>query len=61
MVFHETRCGSTLVADMLGAHPHHLAFSESSPPASVAAEGDPRKLRTVDTYAHTPGYKYSFN
>ena len=35
-VFHETRCGSTLVADMLAAHPHHLTFSESTPPAQVA-------------------------
>lgn len=47
MVFHETRCGSTLVADMLGSHPHHLTFSESAPPASVAAENNPEKLRTV--------------
>jgi hypothetical protein len=46
-VFHETRCGSTLVADMLGAQPHHLVFSESSPPATIAARGDARTLRTV--------------
>lgn len=47
LVFHETRCGSTLVADMLGSQPHHLTFSESSPPAEVAARGDPDMLRTV--------------
>jgi len=46
-VFHETRCGSTLVADMLGSHPHHLTFSESSPPASLAGEGHVENLRTV--------------
>mmetsp|Transcript_7013 Transcript_7013/g.13025 ORF Transcript_7013/g.13025 Transcript_7013/m.13025 type:complete len:245 (-) Transcript_7013:218-952(-) len=32
---------------MLGSHPHHLTFSESSPPATVAAENNPAKLRTV--------------
>jgi hypothetical protein len=47
LVFHETRCGSTLVADMLGSHPHHLVFSESSPPAEVASRGDVAMLRTI--------------
>lgn len=39
-VFHETRCGSTLVADMLASQAHHLVFSESTPPAVVAGRGE---------------------
>uniref|UniRef100_A0A7S2H7V9 Sulfotransferase domain-containing protein n=1 Tax=Octactis speculum TaxID=3111310 RepID=A0A7S2H7V9_9STRA len=38
-VFHESRCGSTLVADMLGSQAHHLVFSESAPPSSIASRG----------------------
>jgi hypothetical protein len=32
---------------MLGSHPHHLVFSESTPPASVAGEGNVKNLATV--------------
>jgi hypothetical protein len=30
-VFHESRCGSTLVANILGADPQNLVFAESQP------------------------------
>lgn len=48
-VFHESRCGSTLVADMLGSQAHHLTFSESQPPAAIAGKGERHVgiLRTV--------------
>jgi len=35
-VFHQSRCGSTLTANLLGADPLNLVFSESNPPAAVA-------------------------
>eukprot|EP00038_Savillea_parva_P014269 m.10489 g.10489 ORF g.10489 m.10489 type:complete len:817 (+) comp2751_c0_seq1:94-2544(+) len=35
-VFHQSRCGSTLTANILAADPANLVFSESNPPASVA-------------------------
>lgn len=31
IVFHMSRCGSTLVAQMLGAVPHHIVASEAAP------------------------------
>ena len=34
-VFHESRVGSTLVANMLASVPHHLVYSESAPPPIV--------------------------
>jgi len=34
-VFHESRVGSTLVANLLGSDPFNMVFSESAPPASV--------------------------
>jgi hypothetical protein len=34
-VFHESRVGSTLVANLLGSDPFNMVFSESTPPASV--------------------------
>ena len=34
-VFHESRVGSTLVANLLGTDPFNMVFSESAPPASV--------------------------
>lgn len=35
MVFHESRCGSTLVANMLAVLPDSVVYSESSPPWEV--------------------------
>jgi len=35
-VFHEARCGSTLVANMLASDPSNLLYSESKPPPLVA-------------------------
>lgn len=35
MVFHQSRCGSTLVANMLAALPEGVAYSESSPPQTI--------------------------
>ena len=34
-VFHESRVGSTLVANMLASDPFSMVFSESAPPSSV--------------------------
>lgn len=34
-VYHETRCGSTLVANMLAAPSSNRVFSESKPPVQV--------------------------
>ena len=34
-VFHESRVGSTLVANLLGTDPFNMVFSESAPPAAV--------------------------
>lgn len=34
-IFHESRVGSTLVANMFASEPHSLVFSESTPPATV--------------------------
>lgn len=36
LVFHESRCGSTLSANMLASLPYSLVYSESSPPVDVA-------------------------
>jgi hypothetical protein len=50
-VFHESRCGSTLVANMLGSDPKHLVFAESAPVADVALRAPPehktRHLRII--------------
>eukprot|EP00041_Stephanoeca_diplocostata_P005998 m.72897 g.72897 ORF g.72897 m.72897 type:complete len:811 (-) comp16115_c0_seq15:1474-3906(-) len=35
-VFHQSRCGSTLTANILASDPENLVFSESAPPAMVA-------------------------
>lgn len=34
-VFHESRVGSTLIANMLGSNPKNLVYSESAPPPAV--------------------------
>ena len=34
-VFHETRCGSTLVANILAASSHHRVYSEAGPPLTA--------------------------
>ena len=34
-VFHETRCGSTLVANILAASTHHRVYSEAGPPLTA--------------------------
>jgi hypothetical protein len=34
-IFHESRVGSTLVANLLGSDPFNMVFSESAPPSSV--------------------------
>eukprot|EP00752_Nemacystus_decipiens_P007891 g7051.t1 len=34
-VFHMSRCGSTLTANLMGASPHNLVYSESKPPTSL--------------------------
>ena len=35
-IFHESRVGSTLVANILAADPENLVFSESAPPPAIA-------------------------
>ncbi len=44
-VFHESRVGSTLIANMLGSDPRSLVFSESSPPmkALIHSKGSREK------------------
>ncbi len=37
-MFHESRCGSTLVANMLGSIPYFRVYSESDPPVALAQE-----------------------
>lgn len=34
-IFHMSRCGSTLTANLLGASPYNLVYSESKPPVDV--------------------------
>ena len=34
-IFHESRVGSTLIANMLGSDPFNMVFSESVPPSSI--------------------------
>ena len=51
-VFHESRCGSTLVANLLGSDPSALTFVESQPPADILSSRQPdavkiRHLRIV--------------
>ena len=52
-VFHESRCGSTLIANMLAASPHRLVFTESSSLWGAVSGGDNEAaaatLRTVIT------------
>ncbi|CAN0367157.1 unnamed protein product, partial [Ectocarpus sp. 13 AM-2016] len=36
-IYHETRCGSTLVANMLATLAPSRVFSESKPPTQVSA------------------------
>jgi hypothetical protein len=38
-VFHESRVGSTLVANLLGSDPFNMVYSESAPPATVLLHG----------------------
>ena len=56
VVFHESRCGSTLVANALAAmNPAaHRVYSESTPPISIMrlAEDDGSGLMSVDEAAH---------
>lgn len=53
LVFHESRCGSTLVANMLSALPYSLVYSESAPPTDVllgaggASLSPPDRLRAL--------------
>ena len=39
-VFHESRVGSTLTANLLASNPNHMVFSESDPPATVLLHCD---------------------
>lgn len=32
-----SRCGSTLTANLMGASPHNLVYSESKPPTALMA------------------------
>lgn len=34
-VFHMSRCGSTLTANLIGSSPYNLVYSESKPPAGL--------------------------
>ncbi|CBJ29563.1 Hypoxia-inducible factor 1 alpha inhibitor (Hypoxia-inducible factor asparagine hydroxylase) [Ectocarpus siliculosus] len=34
-VFHMSRCGSTLTANLMGSSPHNIVYSESKPPVAV--------------------------
>ncbi|CAN0524831.1 unnamed protein product, partial [Laminaria digitata] len=34
-VFHMSRCGSTLTANLMGSSPYNLVYSESKPPSSL--------------------------
>ncbi|CAN0474150.1 unnamed protein product [Discosporangium mesarthrocarpum] len=36
-VFHMSRCGSTLMANLLGSSASNLVYSESRPPADVVS------------------------
>lgn len=45
-IYHETRCGSTLVANMLAALPPSRVFSESKPPVQVLM-GRTSRIRVV--------------
>lgn len=55
VVFHESRCGSTLVSNtLISANPtQHRVFSESPPPvAAMKGCGDEYELCSIDTAAH---------
>ena len=53
-VFHESRVGSTLVANMLAAVPTNIVYSESAPPPEYGPfAGDKSGLRTHVKLRHT--------
>lgn len=65
-VFHESRVGSTLVANMLAADPYSMVFSESSPPTAVLQSNLPRQQK-IDLFrdvlllmGHTKYHKHLF-
>ena len=39
-VFHMSRCGSTLAANLMGSSPYNLVYSESKPPAQLMSVCD---------------------
>jgi len=39
-VFHESRVGSTLTANLLASDPYNMVFSESDPPATILLHCD---------------------
>lgn len=47
LVFHLSRCGSTLMARMLAADPDATVISEGQPIEAAVRSGDPRRLRAV--------------
>lgn len=44
-IFHESRVGSTLVANMLASDPYSMVFSESAPPAKALRKSGSREER----------------
>jgi hypothetical protein len=52
-VFHESRVGSTLVANLLGSDPFNMVFSESAPPASVLLCGGCSHQEKVSLFRDT--------
>ena len=67
-IFHESRVGSTLVANMLSSDPYSMVFSESAPPASVllhckkCSKDDQLKLfkTVVSLMCRSTYHKYCF-
>lgn len=62
-IFHESRCGSTLAANMLAANEEHLVFSEASIVNDLLGRGDAgaELLRTVVAQmGRVPGIKRLF-
>lgn len=51
-VFHMSRCGSTLTANLMGASPHNLVYSESKPPTALMGLCDQMRCTEEQRVSH---------
>lgn len=51
-VFHMSRCGSTLTANLMGASPYNLVYSESKPPTALMGLCDSLRCTEEQRVSH---------